>query len=93
MFDQWSPIRAALMGFVAGSLMYLVFGPLIGNSGPSEPTADLLEFAAFAGTSALAAIALAVGRNRLVRRRTEQVDQKRRILLAARDNHVADGPK
>lgn len=93
MYDQWSLIRAALLGFVAGSLMYLVFGPSVGNVGPSKPRADLLEFAAFSLAGALGGIAVAFGRNRSVRRRNVQFDQERKILLASRDNHAADGPK
>lgn len=90
MHDQWSLMKAALAGFVAGSLMYVVFGPAIGIFGPSELGTDLLEFTLFAGSGALSAIAVAIGRNRSIRRRIEQLEQERKIRLDAWDNRAAD---
>ncbi len=90
MLDQWSPTKAALLGFVSGALMYVFFGSLVGPPGPSEPGTDLLEFCAFAGTGIAVAVAVATGRNRLVRHAYEQFDHQRKINIPARDKSTQD---
>lgn len=67
MYSEWSPLKAALVGFLVGTAMYLLFGPLIGTDGPLDPGADLIKFGAFSAVGTLGAIVVAVSRNRFMR--------------------------